>query len=157
MKENFALIVLATLIISCQSEQKNNATVDNKTNTSTITATATVVHLNATQFKERVFDYSINKQWVFKGNKPCIVDFYADWCGPCKLLSPIVENMARKYAGKLDVYKVNIDEQQGVAMVFGVNSIPSVLFCPMSGQPQMSTGLLSEQDLDKAIQTIISK
>ncbi len=115
-----------------------------------------VVHLKAAEFKELVFNYEKNPQsWVFEGEKPCIVDFYADWCKPCKLIAPIMEELAVKYAGQIDIYKVNTDNERELASVFGIRSIPSVLFVPASGRPQMTQGALPKETFEEVIQNFL--
>lgn len=111
--------------------------------------------LTKATFKQKVFDFENNKQWKYAGDKPCIIDFYADWCGPCKRLAPTVEQVAKDYKGKINVYKVNVDEQQELAGAFGIQGIPAVLFCPQIDKPQMSTGLISRTDFDKAIKEVL--
>ena len=108
-------------------------------------------NLTLETFKAKVFDFEANKEWKFAGSRPCIVDFYADWCGPCKMLSPVLEELSQKYAGKLDVYKVNTDEQQQLAGMFGIQSIPTLLFIPVSGKPQISAGMLPKEALERVI------
>ena len=109
-------------------------------------------HLTVETFKEKVFDYEKNPDnWTFEGDLPCIVDFYADWCKPCKLIAPIMEELATEYKGKINVYKVNTEKQRELSSVFGVRSIPAVLFIPMEGQPQMSTGALPKESFKQAI------
>lgn len=108
-------------------------------------------NLTLETFKQKVFDFETNKEWKFAGDKPCIVDFYADWCGPCRMLSPVLGELAEKYAGRLDVYKVNTDEQQQLASLFGIQSIPSLLFVPVSGKPQMAAGVLPKENLEQII------
>jgi len=103
-------------------------------------------------FKEKVFDFDKHPDgWVFEGDKPCIIDFYADWCRPCKMVAPIMDELAEKYKGKVDFYKVNTDKNRELSQVFGIRSIPSVLFCPADGKPQMATGALPKE---KYIETI---
>ncbi|MBN1339540.1 MAG: thioredoxin [Bacteroidales bacterium] len=109
-------------------------------------------HLTVETFKEKVFNYEKNnEEWVFEGKRPCVIDFYADWCKPCKLIAPIMEELAQEYAGKVDIYKVNTDQQKELSALFGIRSIPSVLFCPMEGRPQMSTGALAKQTFKDVI------
>lgn len=108
-------------------------------------------NLTLDTFKKKVFDFETNKDWKFAGDKPCIVDFYADWCGPCRMLSPVLGELAEKYAGRLDVYKVNTDEQPQLASLFAVQSIPALLFVPMAGKPQMAVGALPKESLERAI------
>ena len=109
-------------------------------------------HLTVETFKEKVFNYEKNPEnWVFEGDLPCIVDFYADWCKPCKLIAPIMEELANEYKGKINVYKVNTEKQRELSSVFGIRSIPAVLFIPMEGKPQMSTGALPKESFKQAI------
>lgn len=109
-------------------------------------------HLTVETFKEKIFDYEKNPDnWTFEGDLPCIVDFYADWCKPCKLIAPIMEELATEYKGKINVYKVNTEQQRELSSVFGIRSIPAVLFIPMEGQPQMSTGALPKESFKEAI------
>jgi thioredoxin len=107
-------------------------------------------------FKQKVFDYEANKDWKFEGELPCIVDFYAEWCGPCKMVAPILEELADEYAGKLNVYKVNTEEQQELAGIFGIQSIPSLLFIPKEGQPQMAMGALPKETFVKAFKEVLN-
>jgi thioredoxin len=113
-------------------------------------------HLTVETFKQKVFDYEANKDWKFEGELPCIVDFYAEWCGPCKMVAPILEELADEYAGKLNVYKVNTEEQQELAGIFGIQSIPSLLFIPKEGQPQMAMGALPKETFVKAFKEVLN-
>ena len=109
-------------------------------------------HLTVETFKEKVFNYEKNAdKWVFEGDKPCVIDFYADWCRPCKLIAPIMEELATEYEGEVTIYKVNTEQQRELSKVFGIKSIPSVLFVPMKGQPQMSQGALPKETFKQAI------
>lgn len=112
--------------------------------------------LTSNEFKEKVFDYDKSDTWTFKGSRPAIIDFYADWCGPCKRLAPILEEISKQYEGKLDVYKINIDTEQDVANTFGIMSVPSLLFAPMTGEPQMAQGALPKEILEQAIQDVFN-
>lgn len=112
-------------------------------------------HLTKETFLQKVFDYENNKEWKFQGEKPCIIDFYADWCGPCKMVSPILEEISKEYQGKVDVYKINTEEEQELAAVFGIRSIPSILFCPMEDKPQMSVGALPKDAIENAISEVL--
>ena len=107
-------------------------------------------------FKSKVFDFEQNKEWKFAGDKPWLVDFYADWCGPCKMLSPVLAELAEKYSGKLDIYKVNTEEQQQLSSVFGIQSIPTMLLIPVSGKPQLVRGALPKETLEKAIAEVLN-
>jgi len=114
-----------------------------------------VVHLTTKEFKEKVFNYDINKTWKYEGELPAIIDFYADWCGPCKMVAPILNEIAHDYAGKLIVYKVDTDQEHELAATFGISSIPTLLFVPKTGEPQASMGALPRQTFDRAIQEIL--
>jgi thioredoxin 1 len=109
------------------------------------------VKLTSEDFKKKIFDYTLSKEWEYKGENPAIIDFYADWCGPCKMVSPIMEELAREYSGKLDVYKVDTQLEQELSAVFRIMSIPSILFIPMEGQPMMQAGALSKSLYQKVI------
>jgi len=102
-------------------------------------------------FLDKVFDYENNSEWNFKGTKPAIIDFYADWCGPCKMVSPIMEELSKEYEGLVDIYKIDTDKEQELAAVFQIRSIPSVLFIPVNDQPKMSIGALPKQGYESAI------
>ncbi len=106
-------------------------------------------------FKEKVFDFENNKEWKFAGDKPCIIDFYADWCAPCRTLTPIMEELSEEYKGKVDIYKIDTEKEQELAAMFGIRSIPSILFVPLGGQPQMATGALPKDALQKAIEDVL--
>ncbi len=112
-------------------------------------------HLTQETFKEKVYDYEKNKDWKFEGDKPAIIDFYADWCGPCKMVAPILEELSTEYEGKLDIFKVNTEEQQELAAAFGIRSIPSLLFIPKEGQPQMAMGALPKETFRKTIEDVL--
>lgn len=100
------------------------------------------IHLTKQDFLHKVMDYELNPdEWVFKGDKPCLVDFYADWCAPCRISSPILEELAKEYHGRINVYKVDTEKEGELAAVFGVESIPAFLFCPVDGQPVMTAGI----------------
>ncbi len=106
-------------------------------------------------FKEKVFDFENNKEWNFAGDKPCIIDFYADWCAPCRTLTPVMEALSEEYKGKVDIYKIDTEKEQELATMFGIRSIPSILFVPQKGQPQMATGALPKDALEKAIEEVL--
>lgn len=110
--------------------------------------------LTSQGFKDKIFDYDKSNTWSFKGSRPAIIDFYADWCGPCKRLTPILEEISKQYSGKVDVYKINVDTEQDVAGAFGIMSVPSLLFIPMGSEPQMAQGALPKDVLEQAIQDV---
>ena len=104
-------------------------------------------HLTIQEFKDQIFDFANNKEWKYSGKNPAIIDFYADWCGPCKMLSPLLEELAEEYDGKVDIFKVDTEAEQELSAVFGIRSIPSMLFIPVEGQPMMQAGLLPKNAL----------
>ena len=113
-------------------------------------------HLTSESFKEKVFNYETHKEWKFEGKTPAIIDFYADWCGPCKVVAPILEELKDEYGDKLDIYKVNTEEQRELSSVFGIQSIPSLLFIPKDGPPQMAMGALPKETFKQAISEVLS-
>lgn len=112
-------------------------------------------NLTKEAFREKVFDFENNKEWTFAGDKPCIIDFYADWCAPCRALTPVMEELSAEYEGKLNIYKIDTEKEQELAAMFGIRSIPSILFVPREGQPQMATGALPKEALEKAISEVL--
>jgi thioredoxin 1 len=112
-------------------------------------------HLTIDTFKEKVFNFEKHEDWVFEGDKPCLIDFYADWCGPCKMVAPVLEELSEEYADEINIYKIDTEAEQQLAAMFGIRSIPSLLFVPQEGQPQMAQGALPKPQLKKAIQDIL--
>jgi len=112
-------------------------------------------HLTIETFKSKIFNYAENKEWKFEGDKPCLIDFYADWCGPCKTIAPLLEELATEYDGKIDIYKVDTEDQKELASIFGIQSIPSLLFVPMDEQPQMAMGALPKDTFVKAFKDVL--
>lgn len=112
-------------------------------------------HLTSETFAAKVFDYQKNDQWKFEGTAPAIIDFWAEWCGPCKMISPILEEISSDYEGKLNVYKVNVDEQGEVAAAFGIQSIPSLLFIPMNDMPRMAVGAQPKAAILKLVKDVL--
>ncbi len=111
--------------------------------------------LSKKEFTEQIFDYENKTEWEYNGELPVIIDFYADWCGPCKMLSPIMDELANDYEGKVNIFKVDTEEEQELAGAFGIRSIPSVLFIPKNSErPQMSVGAMRKDDYKKAIKDI---
>ena len=118
--------------------------------------TTRVVHITKADFLKKVYDFEKNPdEWKYLGSQPAIVDFYADWCGPCRQLSPVLDELAKEYSGKLTIYKVNVDNERGLASFFGIRSIPTLLFIPMKGKPQRSLGALSKTELKGIIKDVL--
>ena len=126
-----------------------------KTSSNTTITTGNVIVLTNEVFKQKIFNYEVNKEWKFEGKLPVIIDFYADWCGPCRQLSPRVEEIAKKYAGKIIVYKVNTDKEQILSQNLGIQSLPTLLFIPVKGKPQATMGALQKETLEKAVQEVL--
>ena len=166
MKTTQLLIIAisAILFASCNSNSKENNENQNVEKVTPVERTKSVdltnsegkvIHLTTATFKQNVFNYEVNKEWKYEGTVPCIVDFYADWCGPCKIVAPILDDLAKEYDGKILIYKVDTDKQQELASAFGIRSIPSILFVPVEGQPQMSQGALPKESFVKAIEEVL--
>lgn len=152
---NLTLLFSLVAMLACgsTSNKKPTTTTAVKTNTES----GKPIQLDKQGFIKRVYDFEKSpKEWVYAGDKPCVIDFYADWCGPCKVIAPYLEEISGKYAGKVYVYKVNIDEQRELANAFGIQSIPAVLFCPLKGKPQMMTGSRPKADFYTAVESIIA-
>lgn len=112
-------------------------------------------NLTKETFLEKVFNYEESKDWVFKGKVPAIIDFYADWCGPCKMVGPILEDLSEDYDELITIYKIDTEAEQELAAAFGIKSIPSLLFCPLEGQPQMANGALPKAELERIITEVL--
>jgi len=106
-------------------------------------------------FLEKVFNYEVNESWKFEGELPCIVDFYADWCGPCKMVEPILEDLSQEYEDRVNIYRVDTGAEQELAAAFGIRSIPSILFVPKEGNPQMAMGALPKDTIVGAIKDVL--
>ena len=132
LKKLLMLAVLVIMIDSSFAEEKQE-----------------IEHLNLETFKEKVLDYETSQEWDYKGELPAIIDFYADWCGPCRKVAPIMVELAKEYKDKIVIYKVDTEDQKQLAGLFGIKSIPSILFIPQEGQPQMSTGALPKTEYEK--------
>ena len=116
-----------------------------------------VVYLTTAQFRERVFDYKTERDWNFRGNKPCVIDFYTTWCGPCKRLAPIMEELSQTYCDRVTFYKVDTERERELAYVFGINSIPQVLYIPMEGKPMLLQGLYPKENIIQIIDEFLLK
>jgi len=132
-----------------------NGEADPKTRVPDANGISLVQPLTKDSFLQKVFNYEQNKEWKFEGKLPCIIDFYADWCAPCKMVEPILQELAQEYQGKLNIYRVDTQAQQELAAAFGIQSIPSMLFVPLNDKPQMAIGALPKKTLKKAIKEVL--
>ncbi len=114
-----------------------------------------VVYLTTEEFRSRVFDYSTQKDWHYQGSKPCVIDFYATWCGPCKRLAPIMDELSQQYCDQVVFYKVDIEKERELAYLFGISSIPQVLYIPVTGQPVLSKGLAPKEEIIRIIDSVL--
>lgn len=137
------------------SKEENKLKVNNQTKEGTKMGT---IHLTKVEFLSKVANIEANPtEWKYLGDKPCIIDFYASWCGPCKTIAPILEDLAKEYEGEIYIYKVNTEEEQELAGAFGIRSIPSLLFCPINGTPQMAQGAMPKESFKQAIKEVLLK
>lgn len=151
MKKVLISISLGLMLLMSNCNAGNPVKTDSNINS----GTGAVIVLTNEEFKQKVFNYDVNKEWKFEGKLPVIIDFYADWCGPCRQLSPRVEEIAKEYAGKIVVYKVNTDKEQLLSQNLGIQSLPTLLFIPMKGQPQATMGAVPKETLVKAIHEVL--
>lgn len=171
MKKKIILyLVTALTIVGCSSQKKKTSQqeqnvpkqeqnaqkqIEATPSTDKNSTNGQVAYLTTADFKQKVMDYETHPQeWVFAGHRPVVIDFYATWCRPCKMMSPIVEQLAKQYAGKVDFYKVDIDQEPELASVFGIQSIPTFLFIPMKGKPTAQMGMMEKEEMKKVIKGI---
>ena len=151
----YAGLMLITLA-ACGQTKKEIKT--ESKNQSKETKTMGTIHLTKAEFLSKVVNFEKNPTvWKYLGDKPCIIDFYASWCGPCKTIAPILEDLAKEYDGQIYIYKINTEEEQELAAAFGIRSIPTILFCPMKGDPQMAQGALPKESFKEAITGVLLK
>lgn len=144
-----AVFTLGTVCANAASATNESAEVSAKKDSK-------VISLTKADFIAKVYDYKKNaKEWVYEGDKPAIVDFYATWCGPCKRVAPILEDLAKEYDGKIVIYKIDTDREPDLAKAFGITSIPTLLFIPKSGNPQAAHGAMSKEEFKKAIEEFL--
>ena len=147
-KITLSVIIFSVFFITCKSEKPGSSGAK-------AASVSAVTPLTNEGFKKMVFNYEINKEWKYEGNKPAIIDFYADWCAPCRQLSPIVEEIAKEYSGKIIVYKVDTEKERALAQSVGITGLPTLLFIPAKGKPQASMGFVSKENLVKAVNDIL--
>jgi thioredoxin len=148
-----SVIIFSAIIFSLVSVSCSAGLPEKKTGSSN--AEGAVIPLTNEAFKKNVFDYVANKDWKYEGDKPAIIDFYADWCPPCRQLSPLVEEIAKEYEGKIVVYKVNTDKEKELARNLGIESLPTLLYIPAKGRPQVTLGYLPKENIVRTINEIL--
>jgi len=150
MKRITIILAFLMVLLSCKSKEPQNTTINNtetsvNENKNELNIKGEIdkpISITKEEFKKYIMNYEKNRdKWVYEGNLPCIVDFYADWCPPCKISSPILDELAKEYKGKIIIYKVNVDKEVELASLFGIRSIPSFLFCPLYDNPSMFSGI----------------
>lgn len=166
IKQKSTLLMAALLAIAltaCTDQSKKNISKSTETNTiktenNMTTTTVKTIHLTREDFLKKVANFEETPdKWVYLGDKPAIIDFYADWCGPCKMVAPILDELAEEYDGQIYIYKVDTEAEQQLAAEFGIRSIPSLLFVPMNDAPQMAQGALPKDAFKKAIEEVLLK
>ena len=145
------LLLTGTILLSCSGNQSSNKQPEKGTATK-------VIQLTKESFLEKVANYETNPtEWEYLGDKPAIVDFYADWCMPCRMLAPVLEELAKEFEGKIYIYKIDVDKEHELSAVFGIESLPTLLFIPMNDTPQMTFGGMSKSELRKVINEVLLK
>lgn len=159
MRKNIGLTVfMALLFTACSTNVQNKENKENKNNNQQNEIKMGTIQLTKADFLTKVADYENNpNSWQYLGDKPAIIDFYADWCRPCRAIAPILEELAEEYNGQIYIYKINTEKEQELASTFGIQSIPSLLFIPMGEQPQMAQGALPKEELKRIIAEILLK
>ena len=155
----YILLTSAIMLSACTHNKKTEntqiQTVSKTDNSAKTSAEGNVTYLSTSDFRLKIMDYTIHQtEWVFEGERPAVIDFYTTWCGPCKMMAPIVEEMAKAYAGKVDFYKVDIEKEQELAQTFGIQSIPTFLFIPAKGKPTMQMGAMPKETFEKMVDEI---
>lgn len=156
-KKTIGVVLLSIISLTMSCAQKNNDKAVDKKQAAAVQESLIEVLTTAT-FKEKIYDYTASpNEFVYKGKLPCIIDFYATWCGPCRLLAPRLEEAASTYKGKIKVYKVDVDQNKELSQVFGVSSIPFILFIPKTGKPSAQAGLLQKEQIDNIVKDVLLK
>ena len=152
------IITMAVLIFSSMLTYAcTSGTEQKQAETQKTAQDGSVIVMNKAMFIKDVFDYEKSQDWKYKGNKPAIIDLYADWCGPCRMVAPIMKELAKEYADKIVVYKVNVDKEKELAALFNATSIPLFVFIPMQGEPQLFRGAADKATYKKAIDEFLLK
>jgi thioredoxin 1 len=150
MKRKYLIlgVVFAFVLTNCNAGEPVNKN-------ETPSAKSDIVYLTDETFKEKVFNYEVNKEWKYEGTKPAIIDFYADWCAPCRELSPMLEELAREYGDQIIVYKIDTEKETKLTQTLGITGLPTLLYIPVNGKPQVRMGLVPKASLAQAIDEIL--
>lgn len=151
----FIIFLFPLSFISCKGENADRKGV--KAATLLNVSDGEIIYLTNDSFKKLIFDYEKHKEWKYEGKRPAIIDFYADWCGPCRQIAPIIEELAKEYSGQIDIYKVDTEKETILAQSLGITGLPTLLFIPSSGAPQAAMGALSKEIFVQAINDILLK
>lgn len=156
--KKYVLLILSLLAMTSASCSNGKPSNNQKSETNKQEQNMKAIHLTKADFLAKVANFETNPtKWEYLGDKPAIIDFYADWCGPCKVIAPVLEELAGEYEGQIYVYKINTETEPELAAAFGIRSIPSLLFVPMNDTPQMAAGALPKQQLKQAIDEVLLK
>ncbi|MBC8594016.1 thioredoxin [Oscillospiraceae bacterium N12] len=153
IKTTLTIVSLMLALSACASNaNENNENINNNKKETNMS----VIHLTKAEFLKKVYNFEANpNEWKYEGDKPAIIDFYATWCGPCKAISPVLEELAKEYDGKIYIYKIDVDQEKDLASAFGIRSIPTLIFAPMGKDPQVIQGALPKDQLKKAINDVL--
>ena len=155
MKRTILISILLSVILPVACTQNNT---EAKKAVVATEKKAGTIHLTKAEFLKKVVNYETSKdKWEYLGDKPCLIDFYTTWCPPCKVIAPILEELAAEYAGQIYIYKIDTEKEPELAAVFGIRSIPTLLFCPMDESPQIAQGALPKETFKEAIETVLLK
>jgi len=156
MKKLFLFLVAGAVTLgACNGANKVDNPANNRTELAVKDEVKTI-KLDEAGFLAKVTDYKANPDtWKYLGDKPAIIDFYADWCGPCKKIAPMLEQLAKQYEGEVYIYKIDVDKESDIARYFGIRTIPSLLFVPVEGKPKMQRGVMPKEELEKAIHEVL--
>ena len=159
MKRLFIIAICSTMLLACGNAQKsigNNIQREQEKREATTRNENGCIRLTSEEFAKRVADIS-NKEWKYIGDKPAIIEFYADWCRPCRLITPTLKEIAEKYDGELYIYKVNVDEEKKLARHFKISAVPTIMFVPMNGKPVTERGVIGMEGFEKYIKGVLLK
>jgi thioredoxin len=156
-KTIFSILALSFIIlVSCKNSSNNKEETVKPSNK--FDNQGQVVQMGKANFIDIVMDYEKNPNaWIYKGEKPCVVDFYADWCRPCKMVAPIMEELAKEYEGRINIYKVNVDNEKELSQFFRIESIPAILFVPQNGEPSMQAGAMTKEQYKQIFDDFLLK